>query len=47
MDIQNREIENTGISSLKIAFNNVLDIILKLEIRTKTKFLQSGLENKH
>ena len=37
-----REIERTGISSLKIDFNNVLVTTLRLEIHIKTKFQKIG-----
>ena len=38
IQLQHRESERTGIPSLKVAFNNVLAIILRLEIHTRIRF---------
>ena len=44
--LQKRESEETGIPSLKIAFNNVFGYYLEVGIPTRTKCLTPGLESK-
>ena len=46
LEIQNREIKNTGITSLKIAFNNIFGYYIELEILIRIKCQAIGLENK-
>ena len=43
LDIQNREIENTGISSLKIAFNNVFGYYIEVRNTHKDKVPQEWI----
>ena len=42
LSIQQREIEATGIPSLKIAYNNVFGYYLEVEIQKKIKCLKNG-----
>ena len=46
-ELQQKEAEATGISSLKIGFNNVFGYYLEVTIRIKTKYLQNGCASKH
>ncbi len=46
-NIQKREIENTGISSLKVGYNNVFGYYLEVTNAHKIKYHLNGTANKH
>jgi len=46
LNLQQREIERTGIPSLKVNFNNVFGYYIEVRNTIKIKFLQNGSENK-
>ena len=46
LQMQQREIERTGITSLKVSFNNVFGYYIEVGIPTRKKYLPTGSANK-